>query len=91
MGPIEMPFGMFDYLVDLTKFPKFHRASPIGRGPTRGRSTQVDSCRFLILLLFFFLELVYRSESARESKFFAPEGRDPINTHTFVIFALLIS
>ena len=47
MGPIEMPFGMFVYLRDLTKFPKFHHVSPIGRGPTRGRNTQVDSCCFI--------------------------------------------
>ena len=69
MGPIEMPFGMFDYLGDLTKFPIFHRASPIGRGPTRGRSTQVDYCRFLCFYYscssyLFFLELVYQLESA---------------------------
>ena len=57
MSPIEMPFGMFDYLGYLTKFPKFHHGSPFGRGPTRGQSTQVDSCRFLgfilIMVIFF--------------------------------------
>ena len=36
-GSPEVPFGTFDYLGVLTKFPKFHRASPFGRGPCRGR------------------------------------------------------
>ena len=57
------------------EIPKFHRASQLGRASRGGevpRSTQVDSCRFSCFYGYLlFLELVYRSESARESKFFA--------------------
>ena len=36
MGPINMPFGKLDYVRDPTKSPKFHRASPIRKGPRIG-------------------------------------------------------
>ena len=97
VGPIEMPFGTFDYLGDFTKFPNFHRASPIGRGPTKGRSTQAYYCRFLrfyyACCYLFFLELVYRSESARDSNFSRPNGAIPLvhvpflwySRHEFII------
>ena len=85
MAPIEMPFGTFDYLIaDLIKFPELHRASPIGRGPRRGRSTPVDYCRFICFYschchcYLFFIELVHRSESNRQSQFFAPKGAIPL-------------
>ena len=68
---MEMPFGTFDYLGDLMKFQKIHRASPIVRGPTRGRITH------MLLLLSFCLELVYRSESAR-GHFSRPKGEVPL-------------
>ena len=70
MGPIDMPFDLFDYLGDLTKFRKFHRASPIGRGPTRRQSTRVDFVvSYAIVVIVFFLEIVYRWERARETTF----------------------
>ena len=50
MGPIEMPFGTFDYLGDLTQLPKFHRASPIWRGLTRGAKYPGRLLSFLMLL-----------------------------------------
>ena len=89
MGLIEMSFGRFDYLGDLTKLPKFHPPNTIGRGPTRGQSTQVDSCRFLCFYChyhcyLFFLELVYQSDSTRDSKFFTHKGCNPISTRAFL-------
>ena len=50
MGPIEMPFGTFDYLGDITKFPKFHRASPIERAH-EGAECPARFLSFLMLLL----------------------------------------
>jgi len=82
--PIEMPFGMLDYVGDLTKAPKFHRASPTSRGSAMGRNTHVDSCGFLCFYYLFFLEPAYRSDGSRERKFFAPEGRGPVSTRAFL-------
>ena len=53
MGPIDMPFGMLDYLGDLAKFPKCHHASPIGSGPMRGAKYPG---RFLSFLTFLPLD-----------------------------------
>ena len=75
MDPIEMPFGTFDYLGDLTKFPKFHRASPIGRGPTRGRRAQVDSCHFLCF--YCYLSSTGRRALVR-ANFSHPKGTIPL-------------
>ena len=90
IGPIAIPFGKFDYLVDLTKVPKFHRASPIGRSHMRGRNTPSRFLSFLVLffLCSFFLELVYQSEGICKSNFFAPKGRDSaINAPAFFRFS----
>ena len=92
MGPIEMPFGTFDLLGDLTKFPKLHCPSPIGRGPTMGRNTQVD-CRFLCFsschchcYLFFFSNSSTGGRTLVIANFSRP--KTPLVHVFFVVFAI---
>ena len=66
MGAMDMAFGIFDYLGDLTKFITFHRSIPMGMGPARGEVP--GQIRFvfyaliiIIVTVIFFLEIVYRS------------------------------
>jgi len=76
-----MPFGKLDYLGNLTKFPKFHRAGTIKGGPARGESTHVD---FYIFIVIFLLEPAYRSDVSLKRKVMAPEGPGPIRTRAFL-------
>ena len=69
--------------------PSFIALAQVGGAPGGGRNTQVDYCRFYafiiaVLFIFFFIELLYRSDSVRETLFFAPQGRDPISRHAFL-------
>ena len=88
IGPIEMQSGMLDYICELKAFTTFHRASPIGRDPTRGRSTRVGHCRFVRFYchcyLFFSNSSTGRGALVR-ANFLAPQ-----HTCLFVVFALRI-
>ena len=48
MGPIEIPFGIFDYLVDLTKFPTFIALAQLG-GAHEGANYPGRLLSFLML------------------------------------------
>ena len=75
LDAIAMPFGMFDYLGgDLTKFSRIIALAQFGGAPQRGEVPRWCLSFLCFYCYLFSLELVYRSESARESKFFAPKG-----------------
>ena len=59
--PIEKPFDMFDYLRDLTKFTKFHRASP---GAPRGGQAKYPGRFLSFLILLSLLSLAFFSNSS---------------------------
>ena len=54
------------------------------RGGEVARKILVVSHAFIVI--FFVLELVYRSESTRESTFFAAKGWDPMSARAFLWF-----